>query len=214
MTGRGPLWGFARVVFLAASPLLAASPHLTVRPFAPAYDPGQRLEVVVPRHLLAGAEEFELLLQAPGLKVKVVRLTPSLLPANQVVVVEIPHLPAAQARLLLRVGAAGREWTAAATLPFFIRPAPGKSLPTLVEKEGEWWLATSPTRENPFPWAVPGWQAGPSPLAPAFVNPKTDQTLLRLSSHPARQGVCGRNRPRAKGKEHLAFRFFARPQRE
>lgn len=214
MTGRGPVWAFAPAVLLATLPLLAAPPQLPLRPFATVYDPGQRLEVVVPRHLLAGADEFELLLQAPGLKVKVVRLTPSLLAANPVVTVEVPHLPAVQARLLLRVGAAGREWTAAASLPFFILPAPGKSLPTLVEKEGEWWLTASPTRENPFPSAVPGWQADLSALAPPFVSPKTDQSLLRLGSHPVRQKDSGPNRPHARANEHCALRFFARPQRE
>ncbi len=206
--------GLPQAIFLAASPLLADSPPLPLRPFAPVYDPGQRLKVVVPHHLLEGAEEFELLLQAPGLKVKVVRLTPSLLPANQVVVVEIPHLPAVQARLLLRAGAAGREWTAAASLPFFIPPTPGKSLPTLVEREGEWWLAASPSGKTPFPWVAPGWQADLSPLAPACVSPKTDQTPLRFGSHPISQGASGRNRLHSRAKEYLALRFFARPQRE
>lgn len=146
--------------------------QLAVFPHEAAYPAGTELRVVIPRQALAEAEEFELLLRAPGLKVELVRLTPSLEATPTTLTLRVPHLPWCTAHLELRVGRGGREDTAARSHTFTIVPQTTMPLVTLTHRSGEWWVeAGTPIHPIRGSWVeafqLPQAGALPLPLLPA-----------------------------------------------
>lgn len=155
MNRRTPPWAAAGLL-LAAS--LAAQTPVALRfePGQPAIPGGHSVVVVVTAEHLAGAEEFELLLRTQNLKIELVRLTPSSFQTcGSLVTITVPHLPWAEARLELRAGSGGREWTVASSQPFVILPQARRPLQRLVFRQGEWWPdATTSGRAFGPPGAV------------------------------------------------------------
>lgn len=141
---------------------------------------GEKVAITIPQSSLKGAEEFELLLQAPGLKVELVRLTPSFLAGNRTVTLKLPNLPGIVGRLVLRAGAGGREWLVATSEEFFIVATHARDIPRLVQRGGEWWFAVCPGLQPAeylsgwdstfpafLPWCVGPRSPGVSPPPPA-----------------------------------------------
>lgn len=175
--------------------------QLQVIPRQSSFFAGEKVAIAVPHSLFNGAEEFELLLKAHGLKAELVRLTPSYLAQNRVVTFKVPNLPGARARLVLRAGAGGREWLVATSEEFFIVASHSRDIPTLVKRKGEWWFDASPGLrqteylqgwESEFPVFLP-WYLGPrspehSHLPPAGKASPQNASRLLIADHP-RPGV-------------------------
>jgi len=171
---------------------------LEILPAKSTYQPGEKVEVLLRQELLAGAEECELLLKAPGLKVELVRLTPSVFGPTGTLSLLMPHLPGLQARLLLRAGSSGREWTAAVSEEFFIPPKPGSALPLLQKRQGEWWLAPPSGPWEPQGPSLSGWQKGFPALLPWLFGPQESSKPLRPPSSKLALAASGRLLARAR----------------
>lgn len=159
------------VAFLVAGVLESFSRQLQLTPGQSSFLAGEKVVIVLPQPLLKGAEEFELLLQAPGLKAELVRLTPSYLVHNRTVTFKVPNLPGTVARLVLRGGAGGREWLVATSEEFFIVASHGRDIPRLVQRQGEWWFEASSGLQQTE--CLSGWDGNFPGFLPLWVGPKS-----------------------------------------
>lgn len=150
---------------------------------------GEKVAITIPQSSLKGAEEFELLLQAPGLKVELVRLTPSYFAGNRTVTLKLPNLPGIVGRLVLRAGTGGREWLAATSEEFFIVATHARDIPRLVQRGGEWWFEVSPGLQ-PAEY-LSGWDSRFPAFLPWCVGPRSPAVYpppLASKAHPQRAG--------------------------
>lgn len=121
--------------------------ELKLEPRLGSYAAGEPIRVLVPRECWKEAEEGELLLRLPELKIKAVRLTASQNQFPGPLQLTVPHLPGVRAWFELRVGSSGREWMAARSQEFFIAPINHGPVAAVVQQQGEWWLAPAPQPE-------------------------------------------------------------------
>jgi hypothetical protein len=180
---------------LAAAPVLAGI-TVTAPPPARHLAPGESVAIAW-SDLPAGVEELEVLLSLDGGRSYPVRLTPSMDPRRAVFEWVVPNLPAACARVRLRVGIGGREIESEASPPFEIGRAVDAPIAPLEFRNGEWWIEEADTPELPvrslrtgaepslvdFRPPVPMW-TGPSTASPrasraAGLSPGTGRAAAR-----------------------------------
>ncbi|MGQ9496428.1 MAG: hypothetical protein ACUVRY_09300 [Thermoanaerobaculaceae bacterium] len=165
------LW--ALLAYLVAGVREALPSQLQLTPRRSNFLAGEKVTVIIPESPLKGAEEFELLLQARGLKAELVRLTPSYLAGNRTVTFKLPNLPGIVGRLVLRAGAGGREWLVATSDEFFIVATDARDIPRLVQRGGEWWFELSPGLQ-PSEY-LSGWDSGFPAFLPLGVGPRSPE---------------------------------------
>ncbi|MEW5877073.1 MAG: hypothetical protein ACOY7U_06885 [Acidobacteriota bacterium] len=163
MSSRGRLWGLILGLgFLAPARVEGDVCKLKLEPRLESYVAGELIRVQVPKECWQKAEEGELLLRLPGLRIKAVRLTASQNQLPGPLQLTVPHLPGVRAWLELRVGSSGREWIAARSHEFFIAPINHGPVAAVVQHQGEWWLAPTP---EPEVSAVPTVQGVQQPVS-------------------------------------------------
>ncbi|GBC80161.1 hypothetical protein HRbin09_01395 [bacterium HR09] len=120
---------------------------LKLEPRLESYVAGELIRVQVPKECWQKAEEGELLLRLPGLRIKAVRLTALQNQLPGPLQLTVPHLPGVRAWFELRVGSSGREWIAARSQEFFIAPINHGPVAAVAQHQGEWWLTPAPQPE-------------------------------------------------------------------
>jgi len=199
---------------LLSASLAYGQAQLRLYPQQDAYLPGEEVWIELPRSALAGAEEFELLLHLPSLRLRQLRLSPSVAPHQRWLRFTVPHLPWTRACIVLRAGQGGREWEAARSPVFLVLPSTQRGLSGWRWAQGEWWLderlSVSPSAAallevfqhgQPLPLPLPA-SAPRSPQGTVQKRVVPSGVLLNARRQPYPTGPC----PQAGARINLPLR--------